>query len=84
MRSGKREHIRLGLLQEFYQFFLSEKGKQAIVPDNLISINPEKFFALEYLADQGWIRLRKQGRHFMAKITKQGIERLMSSKFLLL
>jgi len=75
-----RESIRLGLLQELYQFFLSEKGKQALIPDNLITINPEKFFALEYLADQGWIRMRKKGKFFAAKITPQGIERLRASQ----
>ncbi|OGX61745.1 MAG: hypothetical protein A2189_07795 [Paenibacillus sp. RIFOXYA1_FULL_44_5] len=80
MVQNKRERLRMKLLDELYQFHVSEKGKQAIFPLNLININPEKWFALEYLAEKELIRLRKQDGHYVAKITSYGIKQMNNSK----
>ncbi|WJH34049.1 hypothetical protein MJA45_15870 [Paenibacillus aurantius] len=78
MASDKRRKLRLDMLQELYQFHLSERGKKALIPGNLEDRNPEKFFALEYLADKGMIRFKAEDGMFFAKITHYGINFMKS------
>lgn len=80
MASAKRTQIRQDLLQELYQFHLAEKGRKALIPKLLEDRNPEKYFALEYLAEQRLIRLKAEDEHYLAKITAQGIAALKKNK----
>lgn len=73
MPSEKRRKIREQVLQELYHFHLSEKGGKAIIPKAWEDTNPEKYFALEYLAENRLIRFKSEGNHYWAKITAQGI-----------
>jgi predicted transcriptional regulator len=71
--SDKRKKLRQDILQELYQFHLTERGKKALIPTNLEEHNPEKYFALEYLADKGLIRFKTENGIPFAKITQYGI-----------
>ncbi|WP_058304334.1 hypothetical protein [Gorillibacterium timonense] len=73
MASEKRKKLRMDMLDELYQFHLSERGKKALIPGNLEDRDPEKFFALEYLADKGLIRFKDENGQLVAKITQFGI-----------
>jgi predicted transcriptional regulator len=73
MASEKRKKLRMDMLDELYQFHLTEKGKKALIPGNLEDRDPEKFFALEYLADKGLIRFKAENGQLVAKITQFGI-----------
>lgn len=73
MASEKRKKLRMDMLDELYQFHLSERGKKALIPGNLEDRDPEKFFALEYLADKGLIRFKAENGQLVAKITQFGI-----------
>ncbi|MBO9610715.1 MAG: hypothetical protein J7639_32480 [Paenibacillaceae bacterium] len=76
MLSVKRCQIRIDVLQELYQFHLMERGKKALIPQNLADRNPEKFFALEYLADKRLIRFKTEDDGSFAKITASGIKQI--------
>ncbi|MDF2923407.1 MAG: hypothetical protein K0R57_2321 [Paenibacillaceae bacterium] len=80
MPSAKRTKIREDVLQELYSFHLVEKGRKAMIPKTWEEMNPEKFFALEYLAENRLIRFQSEGTHYMAKITAQGIAALKKKK----
>lgn len=80
MASAKRTKIREEVLQELYSFHLVEKGRKAMIPKTWEERNPEKFFALEYLAENRLIRFQPEGNHYMAKITAQGIAALKKKK----
>lgn len=80
MPSEKRKRIREEMLQELYNYHITEKGKKALIPKILEDRNPEKYFALEYLAENRLIRFRSEGPHFIAKITAQGIAALKNNK----
>lgn len=80
MPSAKRTKIREEVLQELYSFHLMEKGRKAMIPKTWEEMNPEKFFALEYLAENRLIRFQSEGTHYMAKITAQGIAALKKKK----
>ncbi|MNC55056.1 hypothetical protein D3C75_1045670 [compost metagenome] len=80
MASAKRAKIREEVLQELYSFHLVEKGRKAMIPKTWEEMNPEKFFALEYLAENRLIRFQSEGSHYMAKITAQGIAALKKKK----
>lgn len=82
MPSAKRTKIREDVLQELYSFHLMEKGRKAMIPKTWEEMNPEKFFALEYLAENRLIRFQPEpeGNHYMAKITAQGIAALKKKK----
>lgn len=80
MPSAKRTKIREEVLQELYSFHLVEKGRKAMIPKTWEEMNPEKFFALEYLAENRLIRFQSEGTHYMAKITAQGIATLKKKK----
>jgi len=73
MASEKRKKLRMDMLDELYQFHLTERGKKALIPGNLEDRDPEKFFALEYLADKGLIRFKAENGQLVAKITQFGI-----------
>jgi hypothetical protein len=76
MANEKRERIRMNIFHELYHYYLSEKGKLAIFPLNLININSEKMYALEYLADKGLIRFRIHNGYYTAKITSLGLSQM--------
>jgi hypothetical protein len=73
MATEKRKKIRLDVLQELYQFHLVEKGQKAMIPNAVADRNPEKYFALEYLADKRLIRFHAERDFYTAKITTNGI-----------
>lgn len=80
MASEKRKKLRFDMLQELYQFHLVERGKKALIPTNLEDRDPEKYFALEYLADKGLIRFKDENGQLVAKITHYGINWIKSWK----
>jgi hypothetical protein len=80
MPSEKRVKIRRDVLDELYQYHLVEKGKKALIPNNLEDRNPEKYFALEYLADKGFIRFKSENGILFAKITQYGIALMQKMK----
>lgn len=80
MPSAKRMKIREEVLQELYVFHQMEKGRKAIIPKAWEDRNPEKFFALEYLAENRLIRFTPEGTNYAAKITAQGIAALKNKK----
>ncbi|MBC8081226.1 MAG: hypothetical protein H7X86_12845 [Gorillibacterium sp.] len=80
MASEKRKKLRMDMLDELYQFHLSERGKKALIPGNLEDRDPEKYFALEYLADKGLIRFKAENGQLVAKITQFGINLLKNIK----
>ncbi|MEO3944588.1 hypothetical protein [Gorillibacterium sp. CAU 1737] len=73
MATEKRKKLRMDMLDELYEFHLTERGKKALIPGNLEDRDPEKFFALEYLADKGLIRFKDENGQLVAKITQFGI-----------
>lgn len=78
MASEERKKLRLNMLMELYQYHQVEKGKKALIPNNLEDRNPEKYFALEYLADKGLIRFKAENGMLFAKITHYGINIIKS------
>jgi hypothetical protein len=80
MASEKRKKLRMDMLQELYQFHLVERGKKALIPGNLEDRDPEKYFALEYLADKGLIRFKAENGQMVAKITHYGINLIKNPK----
>ena len=80
MASEKRKKLRMDMLDELYQFHLSERGKKALIPGNLEDRDPEKYFALEYLADKGLIRFKAENGQLVAKITQFGINLVKNIK----
>ena len=76
MANEKRERIRMNIFHELYHYYLSEKGKLAIFPLNLININSEKMYALEYVADKGLIRCRLHHRLYTATIPCLGLSQM--------
>ena len=80
MASDKRRKLRMDMLQELYQFHLVERGKKALIPGNLEDRDPEKYFALEYLADKGLIRFKAENGQMVAKITHYGINLIKNIK----
>jgi len=80
MPSAKRMKIREEVLQELYHFHLAEKGRKAIIPKTWEDRSPEKYFALEYLAENRLIRFQPEDNHYLAKITAQGIAALKKNK----
>lgn len=80
MASQKRSKLRMDMLQELYQFHLAERGKKALIPGNLEDRDPEKYFALEYLADKGLIRFKAENGQLVAKITQFGINLIKTPK----
>lgn len=80
MASDKRKKLRMDMLQELYQFHLVERGKKALIPGNLEDRDPEKYFALEYLADKGLIRFKAENGQMVAKITHYGINSVKALK----
>jgi predicted transcriptional regulator len=80
MASEKRKQLRMDMLDELYQFHLSERGKKALIPGNLEDRDPEKYFALEYLADKGLIRFKAENGQLVAKITQFGINLVKNIK----
>jgi hypothetical protein len=72
MMSSKRTVIRLGVLADLHRV-LDEGKKRMMISVNVETEDPEKFFALEYLAEKKYVYFKQTSPdHYIAKITPLG------------
>lgn len=70
--SSKRTAIRLGVLADLHRV-LDEGKKRMMISVNVETEDPEKFFALEYLAEKKYVYFKQTSPdHYIAKITPLG------------
>jgi hypothetical protein len=72
MMKSKRTAIRLKVLADL-QRVMDEGKKRMMIPINVETEDPEKFFALEYLAEKKYVYFKQaSSEHYVAKITPTG------------
>lgn len=72
MKQSKRTAIRLRVLSDL-QRVMEEGKKRIVIPVNVETDDPEKFFALEYLAEKKYVYFKQTSTdHYVAKITPNG------------